>query len=139
MSDDRLQFLLKARLDNLWQILAVHIARLAVRHRADHIVGTRNHRRVEIIRYRLEALDHIADFTWIRHDGLVRRLFAEIGKLLEHLLRRPQEERRLQLSIFKSFALHENCTVNAVFLIEKMDVARRDEHLAEFLCKCRNL
>ena len=94
MADDRLQLLLQSRLNDLGQVLAIHGLGPVIGHRADLIVSTRNHRRIEIIRNRLEGLDHLVDLARIRDDSLIGQLLAEIVEFLEHLLRRAQVERR---------------------------------------------
>ena len=133
MADDGLELLLEAVLDDLRQVLAVERAGLPVGHLADLLVSARDLRRVEVVRDRLEALDLVGDLAWVRHDGLVGRLLAEVLELLEHLVRRAQVERRLQLGVVKALALHEDGAVDAVLGVEEVDVAGRDERLAELL------
>ena len=71
MTDDRLELLFQAVLDNLRQILSIEIFCLMVRHLPDLFISTGNLRRIEIIRNRLEPFDALADLTRIRHHGLI--------------------------------------------------------------------
>ena len=133
VADDGLELLLEAVLDDLRQVLAVERAGLLVGHLADLLVGARDLRRVEVVRDRLEALDLVGDLARVRHNGLVGRLLAEVLELLEHLVCRAQVERRLHLGVVEALALHEDGAVDAVLRVEEVDVAGRDERLAELL------
>ena len=133
MADDGLELLLEAVLDNLRQVLAVESAGLLVGHLADLLISARDLRRVKVVRNRLEALDLVGDLARVRHNGLVGRLLAEVLELLEHLVCRAQVERRLQLGVVEALALHEDGAVDAVLGVEEVDVAGRDERLAELL------
>ena len=133
MADDGLELLLEAVLDDLRQVLAVERAGLLVGHLADLLVGARDLRRVEVVGDWLEALDLVGDLARIRHDGFVGRLLAEVLELLEHLVRRAQVEWRLQLGVVEALALHEDGAVDAVLRVEEVDVAGRNERLAELL------
>ena len=139
MPDDRRKLLLQASFDDLGQVLAVEGTRLAVRHIADFLRSAWNHRRIKLVGNGLEFLDHVADLARIRHDRLVGGFFAQIIKLGEHLLRRAQEKRRLQFRILEALTLHENCAVDRILGIEKMDVACSDEHFPEFFRQLRHL
>ena len=139
MPNDRRKLLLQAGFDDLGQVLAVEGTCLAIRHIADFLRSARNHRRIKFIGNGLELLDHLADLARIRHDRLVGGFFPQIIELGKHLLRRAQKERRLQFRILEALALHENRTVDGILGIEKMDVARRDEHFSKFLRQLRHL
>ena len=141
MPNDGLELLFQAVFDDFRQVLAIHILRAAVGHRADFFIRERNLRRIQdfLARERHEALDAVRDFARVRHDGLIGEFRPEIVELREHLLRRAQIERRLELSIIKALALHEDSAIDAVLGIEEMDVAGRDKRFSELLCELGDL
>lgn len=88
-------------------------------------------RRICAVRYGLDNLTHIGYFIGVFNNDLAGCLLAEIGKLVEHLLRRSEIERSLLRGIGKALTGHDNLSENAVALVHKMNVAGGNGELSE--------
>lgn len=75
---------------------------------AQFFIGARNSRRICTVRYGLDNLAHIGYLIGIFNDNLACGLLAEIGELVEHLLRCSEIERSLLSGIGKALTGHDN-------------------------------
>ena len=100
---------------------------------AQFFIGARNSRRICTVRYGLDNLAHIGYLIGIFNDNLACGLLAEIGELIEHLLRCSEIERSLLSGIGKALTGHDNLSENAVALVHEMDIAGSDSELAELV------
>ena len=100
---------------------------------AQFFIGARNSRRICTVRYGLDNLAHIGYLIGIFNDNLACGLLAEIGELIEHLLRCSEIERGLLRGVGKALTGHDNLSENAVALVHEVNIAGSDGKLAELV------
>ena len=104
-----------------------------------HLVRIRNHRRALIRPDRRNLLHPVGDPIGIVNDNLMGLFRTQIFKLLQHLLRRAQIQRRLLIRICKSLARHNDPAVHLVLRIQEMYVAGCNHRLMELLPQFNDL
>ena len=92
-------------------------------------------RRVEILRQELEHLDAVGNGVRVRDNDLLRLFRAEVGKFVEHLLRRAVIERHGLVRVGEFLGRQQDAAEDLLLGIEKMHVARRHNGLAELLAE----
>lgn len=100
---------------------------------AQFFIGARNSRRICTVRYGLDNLAHIGYLIGVFNNNLAGGLLAEIGELIEHLLRCSEIERSLLRGVGKALTGHDNLSENAVAPVHEMDIAGGDSELAELV------
>ena len=103
------------------------------------LVRVLDDRRALVRVHRRDLLDHACDLHRIVDHDLPRLRRAKVGELIQHLLRRTQEKRRLVVCIIESFPGHDDPAVYFVIRIQEMHVAGCHNGLAELLAQLHNL
>ena len=128
-----MQFFLQTVFHDLRQFFSVQFMRLFITDIRQLFIAVRNDRRAFIRPYRRHTFYHICDPVRIGDHDLFCLVAAKIGKLLQHLLRCPQIQRRLVIRIGKMLSCHNDPAVYLIFRIEKMHVACRCHRLMKLL------
>ena len=96
-------------------------------------------RRTFIRSDRGHGFDHIRNPVRVGNDHFFRLIAAEIGKLLKHLFRRPEIERRLIVRIRKMLSGHDDSPVDLIARIQKMHVAGCHHRFVKLLAQLYDL
>ena len=124
--EDVVQLRLHALGDDRGRVLAVELVHTAVDQVLELAVGVLYLRREEPVGQELYLLAHVRNRVRVRHDGLVGRLLAEVGELLEHLRRRAEIERVRPVGVGELLRREQDAAVNLVARVEEVHVARGD-------------
>ena len=133
--EDVVQLGLDAVGDELRRVFAVDLRHLAVDQVFELLGGVFDLRRVEILRQELEHLDAVGNGVRVRDNDLLRLFRAEVGKFVEHLLRRAVIERHGLVRVGEFLGRQQDAAEDLLLGIEKMHVARRHNGLAELLAE----
>ncbi len=102
--------------------IPVHTDGLFITDVPQHFIRFRDDRRTFVRIYRGHFLNPVRNEICICHDDLISLFLTEIRKLLQHLLCRPQIERRLVVCILHLLARKNNSAVNFILRVKKMHV-----------------
>ena len=133
--EDVVQLSLDAVGDELRRVFAVDGRHLAVDQVFELLGGVFDLRRVEILRQELEHLDAVGNGVRVRDNDLLRLFRAEVGKFVEHLLRRAVIERHGLVRVGEFLGRQQDAAEDLLLGIEKVHVARRHNGLAELLAE----
>ena len=103
------------------------------------LIGIFDDRRALVGVDRGDLFHHPGDLHRIVDHDLPRFCRAQVGKLIQHLLRRPEKEGRLGVCIVKPFSGHDDAAVNLILRIEEMYVTRRHNRFSEFFSQLHDL
>ena len=120
---------------DLGRRVAVHLAAAFPRHGANLFVGAVDDRRMQAFGDRDDRLDGSGDGARRFDDDLVRKLVPQIGKLVEHFLRRAIIQRTLLADIGKALRILQDLAEIGVALVDIVDVARGSDGLSELFAK----
>ena len=98
-----------------------------------YLIGIGDDRRTFIRAHRRHGVHHIRDQIGVGDHDFLRLVVAQILKLLQHLLRGAQVERRLVVRILVLSRGHDDPAVNLVLRIQKMHVAGSHHRFMERL------
>ncbi len=133
--EDVMQLGLDAVGDEFRRVFAVDGRHLAIDQVFELLGGVFDLRRVEILRQELEHLDAVGNGVRVRDNDLLRLFRAEVGKFVEHLLRRAVIERHGLVRVGEFLGRQQDAAEDLLLGIEKMHVARRHNGLAELLAE----
>ena len=133
--EDVVQLGLDAVGDEFRRVFAVDGRHLAIDQVFELLGGVFDLRRVEILRQELEHLDAVGNGVRVRDNDLLRLFRAEVGKFVEHLLRRAVIERHGLVRVGEFLGCQQDAAEDLLLGIEKMHVARRHNGLAELLAE----
>ena len=125
-----IQFLLKTRFNNIRKFIPVDLMSLVITDLRKHLIGIRDHRRTLVRPHWAEPLHPVRDQVGVGDDNFPCLLLSQIFEFLKHLLRRPEVQRRLLLTVFK--VRHQDLSVDRILRIQEMNVAGRDDRFSVF-------
>ena len=139
VGDDGVQLLFQTRRHLHREIFAIHFVRPAVTDIPQLLIGIFDDRRALVGVDRGDLFHHPGDLHRIVDHDLPRFCRAQVGELLQHLLRCPEKEGRLCVCIVKPFSGHNDTAVNLILWIEEMYVACRHNGFSEFFSQFHDL
>ena len=95
------------------------------------LVGVIDNRRALVRADRGDSLTLVRDPSGVGDDHLLGLVRSQIFESRQHLLRGPQIQRRLVITVLKSFSRHDDAAVHLILGIEEMDVAGGAHRLAK--------
>ncbi len=114
VSDDGIEFPLQPLGNHRGQILPVELVGLVIADFPQHLVGIRNNGRALVRPGGLDDLAHVGNLVCVFYDNLVGLLSAQVGELIQHLLRGMEEEGRLHVAVVEAPFVHDDPAVNLV-------------------------
>ena len=133
-----MQLRLHAPGDDLRRVVAVDLAHLAVDKVLQLPVGVFDLRREEPVRQQLYVLAHAGDGVGVLHHGLVALAPAEVGELLQHLVRGAEIERVLAVGVGEFLGRQQYAAVYLVLRVQEVHVAGGDEGLFQLVRKAHD-
>ena len=132
MVEDGVQLRVHALLHDLRRVLAVERVHLVVAELLELLGGVFDLRREQnALRQQLDLLALRGDGVRVADNGVVAELFAEVGKLREHLVRRLEIDGQRLVRVGELAPGEQDVAENFVAGVEEVDVAGGDEGLAE--------
>ena len=140
VADDRFQFLFNTLDDNFRQFIAVHFLGRSPRHALDVIRCVLPQRLERILALwvlgeQLQLVHLIGNLARVGDNDLIRLFLAQIGKLLEHFVRRLEIQRRLKVTVIIAHARLDDGAVDRVVRVKEVHVARCHNGNAQFLAQ----
>ena len=129
------ELLLDALGDARVGVLAVELVQLVVDEVFEVLGGIFDLRRVEVLRQQDNVFALVRDGVRVRHDDLAALVLAQIGELVEHFVGRLEIQRHRTVGVLKAAAREQDAAVDLLFGVEEVDVAGRDDGLAEFFAQ----
>ena len=78
-------------------------------------------------------LHHIGDEVRVRHDHLIGPRFAQVGKLLQHIVRGAEVQRHILIRVGKSLGTQKDMAEDLVLRIHEVHVARGAHGLSQLV------
>ena len=131
--DDGVKLLLQPVHHDLRKVFPIQLMGPAITDVGQRLVAVRNDRRAFVRPHRGNGFHLIRDEVGIGDHHFFRLFAAQILKLLQHLLRGAQIQRRLLIRVLEPLSGHDNPAVDLVRRIQKMHVAGGHHGLVELL------
>ena len=137
VADDGGKLLVQPLLHHVGQHFAVEFVRLRERKPGQLLFRAGQFRCVGllVVEERAQLRAHVRDLVRVFNDHLKGLLFTEIAEFLQHIVGRPEIQRRLDRGVLIVGRAHEDRAEDSVLGFEEMHVARRDDRLTELVAE----
>ena len=132
------QLRLHALGDYLGRVLAVELVHAAVDQVLELAVGVLYLGREEPVGQELYLLAHVGNSVRVRDDRLIAVTLAQVGELLEHLVRGAEIERVGPVGVAEFLGREQDAAVNLVARVEEVHVSRGHHGLLQLMSQARN-
>ncbi len=121
--DDGIQLFVQPGLNDFRQRVAIQFMSPAESTVLYGLFAALNMRRTFFRGNRADRFTQIRDPVCVGHNHFIGLFLSQIGKLLQHLLRRPEIQRRLIVRILVSLACLQYPSVYLILRVHKMDIS----------------